>query len=334
MGVTHGARITRVGGFVLVLGFLAFALSAPAAADQYVNWTRPANVAINGVMLQKNGGCQGCPDAGAVSSQVISGDGFADVTVGEPNTFWYAALTRTMDPAQPANFDYAFRFNGAGHADVVEHGIYKGGDTPVNAGDVFRIAVVGGRVQYLRNGAVLYQSQITPQFPLALTVSLGSVGTTVRNARIEPNGAYGPTYQTAYPYPNSYPNQYPYYNDEYGYGGPMIHVDPRQQWTDTGITVSAGQTLTFDASGQVQLSTNPNDTADPRGSYTGRRADRAPFRGAPAGVLLGRIGNDTFVVGSHLTVPNVRAGGRLYLGVNDDYLNDNSGGFDVSINLR
>src|SRR5207247_4380697 len=95
---------------------------------------------------------------------------------------------------------FAFRFNGAGTADVVENGTYKGGDTPYAAGDLFRIAIVGGHVQYLKNGMVLYQSQQQPRFPLALAVALGTTGTTVRAARIETNGAYNNTAYNTSPY--------------------------------------------------------------------------------------------------------------------------------------
>jgi hypothetical protein len=57
-----------------------------------------------------------------------------------------------------ADIDFAFRFNGAGWADVLDNGIYAGGDTPYAAGDVFRVAVVGGRVQYFRSGTFLRES--------------------------------------------------------------------------------------------------------------------------------------------------------------------------------
>jgi hypothetical protein len=50
--------------------------------------------------------------------------------------------------------------------------------------------------------------------------------------------------------------------------------------------------------------------------------------------LLARIGNDVIVVGDHRTISNVRVGGRLYLGVNDDYLADNTGGYDVNIHIQ
>ena len=50
------------------------------------------------------------------------------------------------------------------------------------AGDVFRVAVVGGRVQYSRNGLLLRESANVPRYPLLLDTSLGSTSATVRDA--------------------------------------------------------------------------------------------------------------------------------------------------------
>ena len=74
-------------------------------------------------------------------------------TVGEANTFWLGGLSNGNQGTGFADIDFAFRFNGAGWADVLENGTYAGGDTPYETGDVFRVAIVGGRVQYFRNGS-------------------------------------------------------------------------------------------------------------------------------------------------------------------------------------
>jgi hypothetical protein len=71
-----------------------------------------------------------------------------------------------------------------GVVDVLENGVYRGADTSYAPGDTFRVAVVGGRVQYFKNGIYLMESATVPTFPLLLDVSLGSLGATVRNARI------------------------------------------------------------------------------------------------------------------------------------------------------
>src|SRR5439155_6218878 len=145
--------------------------------DQGVAWTDLVNVAVNGDVLKKISGCDGCEDAGAASQQSLAGgDGFVEFTVGETNTFWVAGLSHGNDNTTIADIDFAWRFNGAGWADVLESGTYQpGGDAPYAAGDVFRVAVVGGKIQYSKNGTLLRESQTAvAQYPLLLDVSLAS----------------------------------------------------------------------------------------------------------------------------------------------------------------
>ena len=157
------------------------------AEDQLVVWSNLVNVAVDstGTVLRKTGGCDGCDDAGAISQQELTaGDGYVEFTVGEATTFWMAGLGHGNDGTGFGDVDFGFRFNGLGTADVIENGSYAGGDTPYAAGDVFRVAVVNGRVQYSRNGGYLKESARVPQYPLRLDVSLGSVGASVRDAKL------------------------------------------------------------------------------------------------------------------------------------------------------
>jgi hypothetical protein len=114
--------------------------------------------------------------------------------------------------------------------------------------------------------------------------------------------------------------------------GPGISVSPRQAWTPTGLTVRKGEVLTFHTTGEVQLSTDSADVADAAGSKPGRRATNAPVPNTFAGTLIGRIGpnGQPFGIGDATSVP-MSAAGQLYLGVNDDGLEDNQGEFRVEI---
>lgn len=114
---------------------------------------------------------------------------------------------------------------------------------------------------------------------------------------------------------------------------PMVRVDPKLRWTDTGIDVRAGDVLTISARGTIQMSTDPNDVATPAGSRTGRSAPASPIN-AIAGVLIARIDESApIVVGDQRSVTASREG-RLYLGVNDDHLPDNTGEFQVTIGFQ
>lgn len=112
-----------------------------------------------------------------------------------------------------------------------------------------------------------------------------------------------------------------------------VRVMGPQRWTDSGITVRAGDILTLDASGSMQLSDDANDMANPAGSTRNRRAPDAPVLNQPAGGLIVRIDNygPVFVGGRRqFTAP---VSGRLYFGVNDDHLADNIGEFVVNVSV-
>ena len=116
--------------------------------------------------------------------------------------------------------------------------------------------------------------------------------------------------------------------------GQEIRVEGRERWTDTLINVRAGDMLVFDAEGTVRLSDNSNDVASAGGVLSGRRAADAPFANQTAGALIGRIGNGSaFFVGNRRSI-RAPATGRLYLGVNDDYLEDNAGDFQVRVTIE
>ena len=98
------------------------------------------------------------------------------------------------------------------------------------------------------------------------------------------------------------------------------------------MDVRSGETITFETTGKVQLSTNTADTAGPAGSD--RRAQNAPIPNAPAGALIARIDNSQpILIGAHQTL-RASQSGRLYLSVNDDHFADNLGNFIVVIQRK
>jgi hypothetical protein len=164
------------------LSHLPFRVHAQSVS---VTWTNRVNVTVTADILQKTAGCDGCDDAGATSEQVItSGDGYVEFTVGDISSLLVAGLGHGNSGTAYSDVDFGFRLNGAGWADVLESGTYVGGDTPYGAGDVFRVAVVGGKVQYSRNGVVLLERTRTVQYPLLLDTALLSAGATVHGAKV------------------------------------------------------------------------------------------------------------------------------------------------------
>jgi len=115
----------------------------------------------------------------------------------------------------------------------------------------------------------------------------------------------------------------------------QVLVPATERWFDTGIDVRAGDVINFEATGTIQMSTsNSNDAASPAGSLSGRRADNAPFSDRPAGALIARIGNGRALFLGERGQVSVSNTGRLYMSVNDDYLQDNSGEYRVRLTVR
>lgn len=112
--------------------------------------------------------------------------------------------------------------------------------------------------------------------------------------------------------------------------GTGIVIPGRQAWTATGVTVRRGEVLTFNATGEIQLSGDSSDVATAYGAKSQRYAPNAPLPRNFAGALIGRVGTTVFPIGNQSTV-TMPASGQLFLGVNDDGFEDNVGEFRVDI---
>ena len=111
-----------------------------------------------------------------------------------------------------------------------------------------------------------------------------------------------------------------------------VIVQARQAWTDTGIDVRRGQQVYLNASGEIRWGTGGRKDG-PEGEKNSPFNQGRPIPNRPAGALIGRVGDSDapFFAGSDRGPYEMRGSGRLYLGVNDDYLQDNSGTFRVVV---
>jgi hypothetical protein len=103
---------------------------------------------------------------------------------------------------------------------------------------------------------------------------------------------------------------------------------------DTGLDVRAGDVIDYQAAGMIGLSNDNNDRANPAGAWNGRRAENAPIKDKPAGALIGRIGNGAPVFLGDRGQVKATNSGRVFLSVNDDYLQDNSAEYRVTMQVR
>lgn len=116
--------------------------------------------------------------------------------------------------------------------------------------------------------------------------------------------------------------------------GQVVRVNARERWTDTGMTVRAGDSVMIEAEGTVTMSEGSSDVASPAGAHSGRKAPDAPLKDELAGGLIARFGESAPVFVGNRKAITAPQGGRIYLSVNDDHLADNSGEYRVTIAVR
>lgn len=115
-----------------------------------------------------------------------------------------------------------------------------------------------------------------------------------------------------------------------GRGGGIV-VPAQEAWTSTGIAVRRGEWITFNATGEIRLTTDAADVAGAAGSAANRTAANAQIPSTPIGALIGRVGNSRpFVIGNQTRI-QMPANGVLFLGINDDHHADNSGELRVEV---
>jgi hypothetical protein len=115
-----------------------------------------------------------------------------------------------------------------------------------------------------------------------------------------------------------------------------LEVTGNQPWTDTGVDLQPGQTVTITATGKLQYM--DGNTPGPQGAARSwRDLIRAmPVNSGGRGALIGRWGSDEaaqpFLIGASLQLP-VRVAGRLFLGINGPSGDTANGSFQVRIEI-
>ena len=109
-------------------------------------------------------------------------------------------------------------------------------------------------------------------------------------------------------------------------------MDSKQAWTSTGVIVRRGDTVSFEASGEIRIGGPGNPPISPGGIP--EAAPGSPLPNAPAGALIGRVGNGpAFFIGARNSV-RMNNAGQLFVGINDGNLGDNQGTFQVTVQRR
>lgn len=191
-------------------------------------------------------------------------------------------------------------------------------------------AVTGERHILILKGGESFQGRlfdISGTTPLRLIFDVDGGRREVTSAEVgriylaRPPGSPVPTTGTATPAPAPLAT-----------GGPGMAVPANTPWTPTGIVVRKGDMVSFQSSGEIRLSTDPDDIAGPAGARSQRLAVGSPLPGNFAGALIGRIGSGApFPIGDQTSALPMPGAGQLFLGINDDEVSDNVGQFNVVI---
>ena len=149
-----------------------------------VTWTDLVNVTVVGTTVTKTGGIT-TDDAGAASTQQITGDGYVEWTNPAVNKIYWVGLTTAPNPGfNFVGIDFGIGISAA-EVDVVESGATTVGVSTTIAGDVFRVSVDSNVITYWKNGTLIHTSGGTPTFPLLVDMSMMSLGSAVEDAEIQ-----------------------------------------------------------------------------------------------------------------------------------------------------
>ena len=158
----------------------------PGGVSDDVVWTDSVGVTVNGNDLTKIG-AEGW-NAGAISTQTLSGDGYVEFSTAEFNTGKMCGLSHGSSSQNFTEIDYAIHLGTANTYRVYENGALKGTFGNQQPGDRYRVAVEGGVVNYYRNYGPgvppFYTSAVAPTYPLLVDTSLNTVGATITDAVI------------------------------------------------------------------------------------------------------------------------------------------------------
>ncbi len=116
-----------------------------------------------------------------------------------------------------------------------------------------------------------------------------------------------------------------------------ITVNATQQWTDTGIDVEPNMTFQIVAEGEIEIGNRAY--ARPEGNQNAKvRGSTYPVPDAGVGALIakiryrdGRDSNLLYIGAQNGAQTDPGEYGRLWLGINDDFVRDNKGSFRVVI---
>jgi LssY-like putative type I secretion system component LssY len=113
-----------------------------------------------------------------------------------------------------------------------------------------------------------------------------------------------------------------------------VDVSPDQSWTDAGIDLRPGDSITISATGTLQIDAAHTSGPDGMARAWTDLMMQYPVTNSGRGALIGRISDSpaarAFLIGSHLR-RNVPIAGRLFLGINQQSAQTFAGSYHVIV---
>ena len=157
---------------------------------QNVAWTAvPSTITVNGSTIKRTTTNGDTWDVGAYSLQKVTKGGYVQFQAGENAS--YKMIGLTSDPAADQSYcsiDYAwYPYNGGGFQVYENCGNPYGNVTAYSTADVWRVEwdEASNRIQYKRNGVLMYTSLVVPTVDLWVDLSLYTNGASFTNVVVQ-----------------------------------------------------------------------------------------------------------------------------------------------------
>jgi hypothetical protein len=128
--------------------------------------------------LTSAGGARGWGNAGAFSSDSVTGDGYLSFTVDDIGSFaerYMVGLSSDNPNQHYTSIEHAIYINGT-YLSVYESGNNRGGFDPIELGDTLSVVRSGTSITYLKNGEVFYTSEVAVSSDTSLHVDSSFYG--------------------------------------------------------------------------------------------------------------------------------------------------------------
>lgn len=163
---------------------LALWSSLLATGQGSIEWTNLVNVTASDNALTKTG--NNGWNAGASSAQQLAAntDGYAEITINQVNTHRFFGLSANDASVHFTDIDFALFLLSNTSIRIYELGSYKGSYGEYSKGDRLRVERVGNKVQYSKNGTVIYTSATNSTSALVADATIYHKGGTIQNGMI------------------------------------------------------------------------------------------------------------------------------------------------------